>query len=110
MNFLKTVVSLGLGGSSCHGRPVVHPFFPAPSPLFAVCIRRTPSARQAALAQADQAAHGLAARAPDMGVVRCSFDTTTLARPADQGDRLAPELHAALYAVCVTSPAHELGL
>ena len=68
MNFLKTVVSLGLGGSSCHGRPVVHPFFPAPSPLFAVCIRRTPSARQAALAQADQAAHGFAARAPDMGV------------------------------------------
>ena len=38
MNFLKTVVSLGLGGSSCHGRPVVHPFFPAPSRLSSPCV------------------------------------------------------------------------
>jgi hypothetical protein len=69
---------------------------------------RTPSSRLVAMAQADQAAHGLAARAPDMGVVRHTVYPSTLARPSDQGDQLASELHATLYKVCGTYTAHDL--
>ena len=51
------------------------------------------------LAQAAQTAHGLAARARSVGLVRHFVDPSTLARPADQSDHVTPRIHAALYKV-----------
>ena len=41
-------------------------------------------------------------------MVRYSIYSSTLARPSDQGNQLASELHATLYKVCGTYTAHDL--
>ena len=64
--------------------------------------------RSVALAQAHQAAHGVAARTRGVDLVRYSFDTTTFSRPADPRDRLALLVHPAVHKVSSSHLHHPL--